>query len=1517
MRKFLSLLMATLFSVVMWAQAPAGSTLFSENFGGYAKDDVPSGSVSSVEGSRVVYGGGSVTYSCTNGGSTTKIYNENTGGGTAPEILVSKSKGTFVIEGIPSGGAKEITVSFTQNNQALTVEPSGTGYSGSVSGKPGAVGTRTFDITVGEGAAATFTLTFTGSGSSNVRVDDILVTVKTAGESTPDPEPTEQTLYLKLSSDWAGWPAKYAVYYFNDTENGWSNFMTEVEGETNTYTTTIPLGYSKVIFVRLDGNATATSWDSKWSQTVNLTIPEGKNHFTVTSGGTGSECDGTWSVYPVVPTYYVKGTFNDWGEGYELENGSYTLKNLDAKMYAIKVTDGASEWYGIESLDADKSSKYIYGADNIEFTLVEKGDVTVAFDTKTKKVTVTGNFVPKTTTFTVNVPKGTDSVFVCGSWDNWVAFHKMAPVVGEDDQYTLTIEGEYANLEYKYLAGPDWKYEEVREGNRSWAAEDNVTAWAKVPTANKYAKVKEAPLNWTGHYIIAFEDLKPHTAINGNDFVAATGAQAFVDGDTIQVAEGYDVEIRFGETAGTYTVKLPNGKYLAIPSSNAMSEQDAAFAFTMAYFKGENQEGVQLGNGDLTLTSTRMMYKNSNYFRSYTNKIDNASYKLPTLYRLVGEAYDCQDGPYAILVNGKDVVEAAKGDEFDGYTQYVANVSLTKGDIIQVMNTSCGATWMPAIEEGGVSKHFDANTEMAAIDTTGCFDLYIKMKAGDDKLYIGNGICADDTVRFAVVGGGDLLGNWDLTKAPQSKENTLELDLPAGDYKLKVVDQNDFWYGFEQLSDTAVGLKELDAEKNIGFTLKEAGKVTFTLIKTATDTTFTLAGNFYVRVPVLNDLQLVPGVWATDNAKIAAWTWSKTDKEYADQWTAFFAPKAEGNDTLVAKLDAAVDSVIFVRFNNAAEAPEWNDAEGFIWNRMASDSVVKESMIYTITDWAEGTWNVYVPAKYYITGDSALVGSKELEWNEKAIKAVEDATELNLKAGDYKLKVVAGGNWLGFDKLTAPVAKGLKSDNDGNIKFTLKEDGKVTVTFAVVEEDTTFTLAGNFYTEPMTKITLVPGVWNADNAKFAAVTWKVGETMDQNGVVSEAWFVGTDTVVGEIPVAADSIAFARFSSEAVAPSLNMEVIWNHTDKLLIDKETMIYTISGWQVEGKDYCPGYWGAPYVPTLTNGFYLVGNKYDWTPAAERMFVANTEKEGEYYLENIALAVDDSIKVAYVENDAIKDWYPGEGGDNYVVDADHAGVKTIYFNPKYQEAWGNNIWIAANPKYYAKYAPNWNWTLLTEKDGLWQTDTIVYAGIGLNINDKASDENNMFYSNTSKEEGVRPIAGVEFAELDTVYFTFNPADSVVAVVMVGKYVKPEQKLADGYYLIGLGGWDVEDLDASVQFTVNPGDAEEYMLEDITLQAGDKFKAVYVENDAIKTWYPDGEGNDYEVTSATAGKKTVYFRPKYHEEWNGHFYIAPNDPTAIDDVYDNVKAVKVMRDGQILIIKGNKIYNVLGEKVQ
>lgn len=186
----------TLFSVAAWADTPAavGTTLFSEDFSSYSADDVPDGSVTTAIG-RVVYGGANVTYTCTDGesGSATKVVAEALATGTSPEIFIGKygsggsTGGSFSITGIPSGGAQEITVSFKQNKQKLKVAVAGTGYtSAGVDAKPAAAGSVSFDITVADGAAATFDLTFSVY-SSNVRVDDILVTVKTAGEGAGTP----------------------------------------------------------------------------------------------------------------------------------------------------------------------------------------------------------------------------------------------------------------------------------------------------------------------------------------------------------------------------------------------------------------------------------------------------------------------------------------------------------------------------------------------------------------------------------------------------------------------------------------------------------------------------------------------------------------------------------------------------------------------------------------------------------------------------------------------------------------------------------------------------------------------------------------------------------------------------------------------------------------------------------------------------------------------------------------------------------------------------------------------------------------------------------------------------------------------------------------------------------------------------------------------------------------------------------------------------------------------------------
>ena len=224
-----------------------------------------------------------------------------------------------------------------------------------------------------------------------------------------------------------------------------------------------------------------------------------------------------------------------------------------------------------------------------------------------------------------------------------------------------------------------------------------------------------------------------------------------------------------------------------------------------------------------------------------------------------------------------------------------------------------------------------------------------------------------------------------------------------------------------------------------------------------------LSGDFYVEpiVPVIvKDLKLVPGVWAEADAVLAAWTWGA---EAAGAWSVF---GGEG-DTLIAKVNEHADSVVFVRFE-AGAAIDWSST---IWNR-TEDMMLDECGIFFVNDWDNYSWceapAPVEPAKYYITGDSALVVNMGLTadkaWAPNAMKAEQDTMVLNLAAGDYKLKVTVDGTWAtgkGYSDLTAQ-AEGLSDDADNNIVFTLADAGAVTVVYT----ESAFVLSGDFYVEP-------------------------------------------------------------------------------------------------------------------------------------------------------------------------------------------------------------------------------------------------------------------------------------------------------------------------------------------------------------------------------------------------------------------------------------------------------------------
>lgn len=109
----------------------------------------------------------------------------------------------------------------------------------------------------------------------------------------------------------------------------------------------------------------------------------------------------------------------------------------------------------------------------------------------------------------------------------------------------------------------------------------------------------------------------------------------------------------------------------------------------------------------------------------------------------VSYAADCQDGPYGLQINGTEVINAPMyGDpDYQGRVQYKAScVELAAGDIVKLINQSCGDTWMVDLDPYGEYQSFEggATAGQLTCKKAGQYDFYIKlsMEVGD-ILYVG------------------------------------------------------------------------------------------------------------------------------------------------------------------------------------------------------------------------------------------------------------------------------------------------------------------------------------------------------------------------------------------------------------------------------------------------------------------------------------------------------------------------------------------------------------------------------------------------------------------------------------------------------------------------------------------------------------------------------------------------------------------------------------------------------------
>ena len=310
---------------------------------------------------------------------------------------------------------------------------------------------------------------------------------------------------------------------------------------------------------------------------------------------------------------------------------------------------------------------------------------------------------------------------------------------------------------------------------------------------------------------------------------------------------------------------------------------------------------------------------------------------------------------------------------------------------------------------------------------------------------------------------------------------------------------------------------------------------------------------------------------------------------------------------------------------------------------------------------------------------------------------------------------------------------------------------------------------------------------------------------------------------------------------------------------------------------------------APKAEAGYYLVGElngENCWfvdATATDRMLAANPGNEGEYMLK-WTFDAKDAIKVVYFDGDAIKTWY-NDGGDNYTVGEKKAGPCTLYFRPEGNDSWSYFYFtVIADTVEPTVEETEAETEEPTEEETEAPTEEPTVEETEAETEEPTEEETEAPTEEPTVEETEAPTE--EPTEEETEPETEAPTDPPVVIPA-------------GYYLVGtLNGedcWTVDENSADRMFTANAENEGEYML-DWTFVEGDEIKVVYFNGTEIEKWFKDGSeiteddkqddgtyNNNYKISAAKAGEKTMYFRPEGNADWSYKYFTVPSTVAPVD----------------------------------
>lgn len=154
--------------------APLNTILWSENWTNATTANAGSNNATPSANygkGTTVWNGGTVTYS--QSANSVYVRNENTGGGTAPELLLSKNQ-TWTVSGISTGSAKTLSLTWVSNNTSATISASPATVTVTGSSK---------NYVIKPNGADKIDIVFSASGNS--RIDNVELKVTEAGGVVP------------------------------------------------------------------------------------------------------------------------------------------------------------------------------------------------------------------------------------------------------------------------------------------------------------------------------------------------------------------------------------------------------------------------------------------------------------------------------------------------------------------------------------------------------------------------------------------------------------------------------------------------------------------------------------------------------------------------------------------------------------------------------------------------------------------------------------------------------------------------------------------------------------------------------------------------------------------------------------------------------------------------------------------------------------------------------------------------------------------------------------------------------------------------------------------------------------------------------------------------------------------------------------------------------------------------------------------------------------------------------------